>query len=123
MRIQQVLAFFGAAAVSTAVLAAPAPVSVSADGNTVTVGGDTSQVIHLSQGQAEDMNGSYRLADGRILRLTSRYTKVFMEVDGKREELLPLSRTEFVAAGSGARVALNEPAFADEVTLTQFRGK
>ena len=123
MRIQQVLAFFGAAAVSTAVLAAPAPVSVSADGSAVTVRGDTSRVIHLSPGQAADTNGSYRLADGRILRLTSRETKVFMEVDGKREELLPLSRTEFVAAESGARVALDESAFADEVTLTQFRRK
>ena len=123
MRIQQVLAFFGAAAVSTAVLAAPAPVSVSAYGNAVTVRGDTSRLIRLSPGQAADTNGSYRLADGRILRLTSRETRVFMEVDGKREELLPLSRTEFVAAESGARVALDESAFADEVKLTQFRSK
>jgi hypothetical protein len=123
MRIKQILAFLGAAAVSTAVLAAPAPVSVSADGNTVTVHGDASPVFHLTPGQAQDTNGAFKLDDGRVLRLTSHDRKVFMEVDGKREELLPLSRTEFVAARSGDRVALDEDAFAGTVTLTQSRSK
>jgi hypothetical protein len=44
-----------------------------------------------------------------------------MEVDGKREELLPVSRTEFVARDSGAQVALDGEAFAGTVRLTQFR--
>jgi antitoxin (DNA-binding transcriptional repressor) of toxin-antitoxin stability system len=121
MRIKQILAFLGAAAVSTAVLAAP--VSVSADGNTVTVHGDTSPVYRLTPGQAQDTNGAFKLEDGRVLRLTNHDRKVFMEVDGKREELLPLSRTEFVAARSGDRVALDEEAFAGKVTLTQSHSK
>jgi hypothetical protein len=124
MRIKQVLAFIGAAAVSTLALAEPAaPVSVSADGNTVFVQGDPSPVFRLSPGQAEDVAGSFRLDDGRSLRLTSHQNKVFMEVDGKREQLLPLSRTEFVAKNSGARVELNEEAFASKVTLTQLQRK
>ncbi|MGB9110667.1 MAG: hypothetical protein WCC39_18420 [Telluria sp.] len=123
MRIKQVLAFLGAAAVSSAVFAAPAPVSLSADGNTVTVHGDASPVHRLSPAQAEDTNGSFRLQDGRVLRLTSRYTKVYMEVDGKREELLPLSATEFVAAQSGDRVALDKADYAANVKLTQLRSK
>ena len=121
MRIQQVLAFLGAAAVSTLALAEPAlPAAASADG-TVVVRGDASRVIHLTPGQAQGTNGSFRLDDGRTLRLTSRYNKVFMEVDGKREELLPVSRTQFVARDSGAQVALDEEAFAGTVRLTQFR--
>jgi len=121
MRIQQVLAFLGAAAVSTLALAEPAlPAAASADG-TVVVRGDASRVIHLTPGEAQGTNGSFRLDDGRTLRLTSRYNKVFMEVDGKREELLPVSRTQFVARDSGAQVALDEEAFAGTVRLTQFR--
>lgn len=123
MRIKQVLAFLGAAAVSTAVFAAPAPVSLSTDGSTVTVHGDTSPVYRLSPGQAQEKNGAFRLEDGRVLRLTSQHNKVYMEVDGKREQLLPLSPTEFVAAGSGDRVALDNEDFAGTVTLTQLRGK
>ena len=121
MRIQQVLAFLGAAAVSTLALAEPAlPAAASADG-TVVVRGDASRVIHLTPGEAQGTNGSFRLDDGRTLRLTSRNSKVFMEVDGKREELLPVSSTEFVARDSGAQVALDEEAFAGTVRLTQFR--
>jgi hypothetical protein len=120
MRIKQVLAFLGAAAVSTAVLAAPAPVSVSDDGSIVTVRGDSSPIVRLAPGQAEDMAGSFRLQDGRVLRLTSQSNKVYMEVDGKREELLPVSKTEFVARNSGARVALDNESFAQNVRLTQF---
>lgn len=121
MRIQQVLAFLGAAAVSTLALAEPAlPAAAGADG-TVVVRGDASRAIHLTPGEAQGTNGSFSLEDGRTLRLTSRYNKVFMEVDGKREELLPVSRTQFVARDSGARVALDEAAFAGTVRLTQFR--
>lgn len=123
MRIKQVLAFLGAAALSTAAFAAPAPVSLSTDGSTVTIHGDTSPVYRLSPGQAEEKSGAFRLEDGRVLRLTSQYNKVYMEVDGKREQLLPLSPTEFVAASSGDRVALDRADYAGNVKLTQFRSK
>jgi hypothetical protein len=122
MPIKHVLAFLGAAAVSSMVLAQPgAPVAVSADGNTVFVQGSATSVVHLSPGQAEDVKGSFKLEDGRVLRLSSRNTKVFMEVDGRREELLPLSPTEFVASKSGARVTLDERAYGDEIRLSQIR--
>jgi hypothetical protein len=122
MRIKQVLAFLGAAAVSSLALAEPAaPVSVSADGNTVFVQGDASPLVRLSPGQAEDLQGSFRLDDGRMLKLSNHNSKVYMEVDGKREQLLPLSRTEFVASKSGARLKLDQPSFADEIHLVQFR--
>jgi len=122
MRIKQVLAFLGAAAASSLALAAPpAPVSVSADGNTVYVQGDPSPIMRLTPNQASDVQGAFKLEDGRVLRLSNHQNKVFMEVDGQREELLPLSRTEFVAKKSGARLALDEATPADTVHLVQFR--
>ncbi|ALK96124.1 hypothetical protein AB595_28350 [Massilia sp. WF1] len=122
MNLKKVLAFLGAAAVSSMALADSAlPVSVSADGNTVLVQGNASPVVHLTVAQAKDAVGSFALQDGRTLRLTSRNSTLFMEVDGKREKLLPLSPTEFVARDSGARLALDQQAYPDKVLLTQFR--
>ena len=122
MRIKQTLAFLGAAAVSSLALAAPAaPVSLSADGSSVTVYGNTSPVFRLSPVQADEVAGNFRLTDGRTLRLTNVNNRVYMEVSGKREQLLPLSRTDFVARNSGARVVLDQEPYADKVTLTQSR--
>jgi hypothetical protein len=122
MRIKQVLAFLGAAAVSTLALAEAAPsVAVSADGGTVVVQGNASPLVRLSAGEAADAAGSFWLEDGRVLTLTSYDRKIYMEVDGKREELLPVSKTRFVARGSGAEVALDTPRFPEKVALTQFR--
>jgi hypothetical protein len=120
MRIKQILAFLGAAAVSTMALAEPAPVSVSTDGSSVTVHGDTSPVVRLTAAQADEVSGAFRLTDGRVLKLSNQNERVYMEVNGKREQLLPLSRTDFVARYSGARVVLDQESFSDKVTLTQF---
>ena len=121
MRIKQVLAFLGAAALSSMAFAEPAPVSASADGNTVYVQGDPSPIMRLSPNQAADVQGAFKLDDGRMLKLSNHNSKVFMEVDGHREELLPLSRTEFVAKKSGSRLTLDEPSLTDKIHLTQFR--
>jgi hypothetical protein len=122
MRIKQTLAFLGAAAVSSLALAAPAaPVSLSADGSSVTVHGSTSPVFRLSPAEADEVSGNFKLTDGRVMKLSSESNRVYMEVSGKREQLLPLSRTDFVARNSGARVVLDQEPYADKVTLTQFR--
>jgi hypothetical protein len=118
MRIKQVLAFLGAAAVSTCALAEPAPISVSADGSTVVVQGNAIPVYHLAPSQAEEVSGAFKLEDGRMLKLTNWQNKVFMELGGEREELLPVSDTRFVAPRSGAQLALDRDSFADKVTLT-----
>ena len=122
MHSKQILALFGAAAVSTLALAGPAlPVGVSADGNTVFVQGHASPLVYLTPHEAEDATGSFQLNDGRTLRLTSHSNKLFMEVDGKREQLLPVSKTRFVARDSGAELALDELTFPQKVALTQLR--
>ena len=122
MRIKQILAFCSAAAVSTLALAGPAlPVDVSADGNTVFVQGKPSPLVYLTPHEAEDANASFKREDGRTLRLSNHSNKLFMEVDGKREQLLPVSKTRFVARDSGAELALDELAFPQKVALTQLR--
>jgi hypothetical protein len=118
MQIKKVLAFLGAAAVSSWALAEPAPISVSADGSTVVVQGNPMPVYRLAPGQAEAVRGAFKLEDGRTLKLTNWQNKVFMELGGTREQLLPVSGTEFVAPRSGARLALEQEAFAGKVTLT-----
>lgn len=77
--------------------------------------------MRLSLSQAADLQGAFKLDDGRVLKLSNQNSKVFMELDGRFEELVPLSRTEFVAKKSGARLAVDEPSFADKIHLTQFR--
>jgi hypothetical protein len=121
MIIKHVLAFLGAATASTMVLAAPAPVSVSDDGSTVYVAGTASPLIRLSEEDAANAQGAFRLEDGRLLRLTSQGRKMFMDLDGQRQELLPTSRTHFVARRTGAELAVDELHFPEKVRLTEMR--
>jgi hypothetical protein len=121
MIIKHALAFLGAATASTMVLAAPAPVSVSDDGSTIYVAGHASPLVRLSKEDAANAQGSFRLADGRLLRLTNQGKKMFMDLDGHRQELLPTSRTHFVARGTGAELALDDLHFPEEVRLTEQR--
>jgi hypothetical protein len=121
MRIKQVLAFLGAATASTMVLAAPAPVSVSDDGSTVYVAGNASPLVRLSDEDAAIAQGTFRLTDGRVLRLTNRGNKMFMELDGRQQELLPTSRTHFVARRTGAELAVDALHFPEKVSLTEMK--
>jgi hypothetical protein len=121
MRIKHVLAFLGAAAVSTCAFAEPSlPASASADANTVIVQGGASPAVRLTPAEAHEANGSFLLDDGRVLTLSNRGSKVFVELDGKREELLPVSRTRFVARTSGDELAVSSPRFPETVKLTQM---
>jgi len=122
MRTNQVLLFLGAAALSTCALAEPSlPVSMSADGNTVTVQGAAIQSVRLTPAEAQAANGSFQLSDGRVLWLSSRNNKIYMELDGRRDELLPVSRTHFLARARGAELALDGLDVPMTVTLTQMK--
>jgi hypothetical protein len=122
MRITPVLAFLGAAALSTCALAEPSlPGSAGADGNTVGVQAGASPALRLTPSEAEDATGSFGLEDGRVLKLSSQDSRIYMELDGKREELLPVSRTRFVARASGAELAVDSLHFPEKVELTQMR--
>lgn len=98
-------------------------VSGNADRHAVFVQGNPGPVLRLTPDQAAELRGAFKLDDGRMLKLSNRSSKVFMEVDGKREQLLPMSQTEFVARGSGDRLEFDAAAYPNLVTLTQLRGR
>jgi hypothetical protein len=124
MRIQHVLAFAAAATLSVSAFAEPSfNVSPSNSANSVLVqGGAGANSLHrLTPAEAEHMKGAFRLEDGRILTVTNKRNKLFVELDGKSEELLPVGQNRFVARGSGTRVAFNQVPYADRVVLDMAR--
>jgi hypothetical protein len=76
-------------------------------------------MYRLTKDEAEHMRGTYRLADGRTLTVTNRMSKLYGELDGKVEEMLPVGPTKFVMRDSDTRLAFNRVPFADEVVVNQ----
>jgi len=119
MRIQQILAFIGAATLSVSALADPsiAPSASAASGTPGQV--QPSTRYRLTKDEAKHMRGTFGLADGRMMTVTSRLTKLYMELDGKSEELVPVGLTKFVTRETGTRVTFNQVPYADEVVVDQ----
>jgi hypothetical protein len=114
MRIKQVLAFLGAAALSVSAVAEPSvPASINA--------ANGAAVYRLTPVQVEEIGGIFKLDDGRNMKLTNTNSRVYMELDGKREELIPVSENRFVAKKSGAQVTLDQLPFAEKVELSTAR--
>jgi hypothetical protein len=67
------------------------------------------------------MRGAFRLDDGRVLTVSNKRDKLFAELDGKTEELLPVGQNRFVTRDSGTRVAFNQVPFAEQVVLDMAR--
>jgi hypothetical protein len=65
------------------------------------------------------MRGSFQLTDGRTIMVTNRLNKLYVELDGKREELVPIGPKKFVTRETGTTVAFNQVPFADEVVVNQ----
>jgi hypothetical protein len=45
--------------------------------------------------------------------------KLYVDLDGKREEMVPVAPKTFVTRDTGATVAFNQVPFADEVVVNQ----
>jgi hypothetical protein len=123
MRIQHVLAFAAAATLSVSAFAGPSfNVAPSTANNLLVPGGASANSLHrLTQADAERMRGAFRLDDGRVLTVSNKRDKLFVELDGRREELLPVGQKRFVTRDSGTQVAFNQVPFADEVVVNQAR--
>jgi hypothetical protein len=65
------------------------------------------------------MRGSFQLSDGRTITVTNKMNKLYVELDGKREEMVPVGPKKFVTRDTGATVAFNQVPFADEVVVNQ----
>jgi hypothetical protein len=119
MQIQKVLAFIGAATLSVSAFADPsiAPASNAGDGTATRV--QPSTRYRLSKDDAQRMRSSFQLADGRTLTVTNVMSKLYMELDGKREELVPVGATKFVTRDSDIRVTFNQVPYPEDVVVNQ----
>jgi hypothetical protein len=118
MRTQHFLVLAAAATLSASAFADPSVATANA-GNTVTVQASPASYYRMSPADAQHMKGAFQLADGRVLTVTNQRSKLFAEVDGKKEELVQVGPQRFVARDSGARVAFDQVPYAGEVTLNQ----
>jgi hypothetical protein len=119
MRIVQALAFAAAATLSLSAFADPSVAPASATASAVMMSSSTHTAYRLTQDEAAHMRGSFRLADGRTITVTNRMNKLYVELDGKREEMVPVAPKKFVTRDTGATVAFNQVPFADEVVVNQ----
>ena len=123
MRISHVLAFAAAATLSSVAFAdstAPAAPS-SQPATTVLVNAAAHSLYKLTPAEAQGMVGSFQLDDGRLLVLTSKRSKLYAEIDGKREELVPLGETRFVSRDTGAELTFDQVPFGMTVTMNQAK--
>lgn len=116
MQTFKTLAFLGAAALSMSAFAAPN--NVPSQGADMSAAGTHGQ-YKLSPDEVSDMQGVFRLADGRRLTVLDRQSKLFIELDGKREELTPVGPNRFVSHDTGTRITFNQVPFADRVVVDQ----
>lgn len=122
MRIQHLLAFAGAAFLSLTACADPNIVSApNAASDTVLAQTVFAPGYRLTPDEATHMQGAFKLDDGRVMKVSSRGSHLFVELDGKREELMPAGAKGFVARDSGTRVAFDRVPFAEEAVVSQAR--
>ena len=119
MRIVQALAFAAAATLSLNAFADPSVAPSSATASAVMVSPSSHGAYRLTTDEAEHMRGSFRLTDGRTITVTNRMNKLYVDLDGKREEMVPVGPKKFVTRDTGATVAFNQIPFADEVVVNQ----
>jgi hypothetical protein len=119
MRIPQVLAFIGAVTLSMSAFADPSIAPSASVASSATAPVQPSMMYRLTKDDAERMRGSFLLTDGRTIKVTSRMSKLFVDLDGKREELVPVGPNQFVTRDSGARLTFNQVPYAEEVVVNQ----
>jgi hypothetical protein len=119
MRILPVLALLGAATLSVSAFADPSIAPSSSVANNALAPLQPSMAYRLTKDDAERMRGAFLLTDGRTIKVTNSMSRLFVDLDGKREELVPVGPNQFVTRDSGARLTFNHVPFADEVTVNQ----
>ena len=118
MRILPILAFVGAATVSLSAFADSSIPPAVAAGSLASVQVKAPHT-YLSKDDAEHMRGTFELTDGRRITVTNKTNKLFVDLDGKREELIPVGATKFVTRDTGARIAFDQVPYAAEVVVNQ----
>jgi hypothetical protein len=124
MRIQHFLAFAAAAVLSASAVADPSiPAAASASDNSVNVQAGLSKANRLTPADALHMQGAFQLVDGRVMTVTNQQARLFVELDGKKEELVQVAPQRFMTRDTGARIAFDQVPYAGEVTVNQAVGE
>ena len=119
MRILPVLAFVGAATLSMSAFADPSIAPSASVANNTTAQLQPSMAYRLTKDDADHMRGTFGLTDGRTITITSRLNKLFVDLDGKREELVPVGPNRFVTRDTGARLTFNQVPYPEDVVVNQ----
>lgn len=125
MRIQHVLTLIGAAALSASAFAAPASVTPDAEGSAIASVAVTASTASykLRPFELNGVQGSYALADGRTLHISSEHRRLYAELDNARAEIVPVAENTFVSRDDGMQLRFDQIPFASEVTLTMPASK
>ena len=121
MRIQHVLAFAAAATLSLSAFADPAIPPAPNAANIVTIEAGTGSAYRLPPGEAQHMKGTFQLDDGRMLVLTNSGNRLYAELDGKREQLVPKGQNRFLARSTGTMLTFDRVPFATDVVVSSTR--
>ncbi len=113
MRMQHVLTFIGAAALSLSAAAAPGTI---ADSNSAKAGCD--KPSQLLPGSYDRMQGDYKLEDGRTLRVTGEDRKLYVDLGDGKTELVPVSRYDFKVPAKNLRVSFDRMPAPEFVKVT-----
>lgn len=121
MRIQHVLAFAAAATLSLSAFADPAIPPAPNAANVVTIEAGNNAAFRLAPGEAQHMKGTFQLDDGRLLVLSNSGNRLYAELDGKREQLVPKGQNRFLARSTGTMLTFDRVPFATDVVLSSTR--
>lgn len=121
MTTRRLAAAFFAIATASLSLSAFAEPSVKPAGDVIQQHAEPlreNRLFRLTADEAHRMRGAYQLDDGRTVEVTSQRSRLFAQIDGRNEELVPVAENTFVSRDSRTRFAFNHVPFADEVVVT-----
>jgi hypothetical protein len=118
MRIQQTLTLIAAATLSLSAFAAPSATQDATTEAMATVPVVGNAQYKLRPFEFDGVQGSYSLADGRTLRVSSAHHKLYAELGATKTEIVPVAQNVFASRDAGMRLQFDQIPFATEVTLS-----
>lgn len=118
MRIQHTLTLIAAATLSLSAFAAPAATQDATSEAVATVPVVGKAQYKLRPFEFDGVQGTYALADGRTLHVSSEHRKLYARVGAAMTEIVPVSQNVFASRDDGMRLQFDQIPFATEVTLS-----
>ena len=119
MRTATLMTLAGALALSASAFAAPSvtPVAGSTAIASVNISGSSYKLRPI---EFEGVQGTYKLSNGQVMKVSAEQRKLYMELDGgARAEMVPVAENTFLASGTDTRLVFDQIPFATDVTLSR----